>query len=182
MFVPEGYTFVPGRRERTEPLYSWFGLSVTSAVGVALGAAAEAFDVARAALETKRSNMLMTSATGEPTVRAGLARGAAMIGSARSYVYETLGELFATSTAGEPLSNDQRARWAGSVVYTGTTCRDAVQLLVDTVGAGALQRSSPLSRPLRDLTMIAQHGLTQKRVWEWAGGLYFGAQPPVPVY
>ena len=57
-----------------------------------------------------------------------------------------------------------------------------VQLLVDTVGAGALQKSSPLHRALRDLNMIAQHGLTQKRVWEWSGVLYFGRQPPVPVY
>jgi alkylation response protein AidB-like acyl-CoA dehydrogenase len=181
-FVPEDYTWTPGHQQRTEPLYSWFGLSVASAVGVALGTAAEAFDVARTTLETKTSNMLGTSARGEPAVRAELARGAAMIGSARSYVYDTLGELFVTLTTGDTLSLDQRAHWAGCVVYTGTTCRDAVQILVDAVGAAALQRSSPLSRQLRDLTMLAQHGLTQKRVWEWAGGLYFGAQPPLPVY
>jgi alkylation response protein AidB-like acyl-CoA dehydrogenase len=181
-FVPEDYTWTPGHQQRTEPLYSWFGLSVASAVGVVLGTAAEAFDVARTTLETKTSNMLGTSARGEPAVRAELARGAAMIGSARSYVYDTLGELFVTLTTGDTLSLDQRAHWAGCVVYTGTTCRDAVQILVDAVGAAALQQSSPLSRQLRDLTMLAQHGLMQKRVWEWAGGLYFGAQPPLPVY
>jgi len=45
-----------------------------------------------------------------------------------------------------------------------------------------LQRSSPLQRHLNDLNMIAQHGLSQKRVWEWSGGLYFRRPPPVPVY
>jgi alkylation response protein AidB-like acyl-CoA dehydrogenase len=182
VFVAEDYTWIPGQRQRPEPLYSWFGLSVTSAVGVALGTAAEAFDVARAALETKTSNMVASSARLEPSIRAGLARGAAMTGSARSYAYDTLGELFATLAAGDGLTDDQRACWAGCVVHTGTTCREAVQLLVDSVGSAALQRGSPLSRHLRDLNMVAQHGLTQKRVWEWAGGLYFGAQPPVPVY
>jgi alkylation response protein AidB-like acyl-CoA dehydrogenase len=182
VFVAEEYTWIPGQYQRPEPLYSWFGLSVTSAVGVALGTAAEAFDVARAALETKTSNMVATSARLEPSIRAGLARGAAMIGSARSYAYDTLGDLSATLTAGDGLTDDQRAYWAGCVVHTGTTCREAVQLLVDAVGSAALQRRSPLSRHLRDLNMVAQHGLTQKRVWEWAGGLYFGAQPPVPAY
>ncbi|WP_255400043.1 hypothetical protein [Mycobacterium sp. 1482292.6] len=28
--------------------------------------------------------------------------------------------------------------------------------------------------------MIAQHGLANQRVWEWAGGLYFGKRPPSP--
>jgi indole-3-acetate monooxygenase len=57
-----------------------------------------------------------------------------------------------------------------------------VQMLVDAVGSAALQRSSPLGRQLRDLNMIAQHGLTNQRVWEWAGGLYFGKRPPYPAY
>lgn len=68
------------------------------------------------------------------------------------------------------------------MVHTGTTCRDAVQLLVDTVGSSALHRPSSLGRKLGDLNMIAQHGLANQRVWEWAGGLYFGKRPPSPAY
>lgn len=181
-FVPEEYTFVPGQRRRPEPLYAWYGLSAACGVGVPLGTAAEALDAARKALEAKTSKALLRPATQEPTVRAGLARAAAMIGSSRSYVFDTLGEMFASIQSGREPSLEQRARWAGAVVHTGTTCRDAVQLLVDTVGSGALQRSSPLHRQLRDLNMIAQHGLTQKRVWEWSGALYFGKQPPVAAY
>ena len=54
-FVPEEYTLHPGQRQRSEPLYSWYGLSVCSGVGVPLGVAAEAFDTARALLEAKTS-------------------------------------------------------------------------------------------------------------------------------
>jgi alkylation response protein AidB-like acyl-CoA dehydrogenase len=181
-FVPAEYTWVPGHYKRPEPLYSWFGLAPSAGVGVALGVAAEAFDVARSSLQEKYSKVLMGSVTGEPNVRAALARAAALIGSTRSYVYDTLGGFFATVQAGDEPSFDQRAQWAGCVVHTGTTCRDAVQMLVDAVGSAALQRSSPLGRQLRDLNMIAQHGLTNQRVWEWAGGLYFGKRPPYPAY
>jgi alkylation response protein AidB-like acyl-CoA dehydrogenase len=162
-FVPEDYTFIPGQRRRAEPLYAWYGMSVACGVGVALGVAAEALVNAREALDRKTSRATMRAAT-------------------RSYAFDTLGDLSSTIAAGQELSFDHRARWAGSVVHAGTMCRDAVQLLVDTVGAGALQRSSPLHRQLSDLNMIAQHGLTQKRVWEWSGGLYFHQPPPVPVY
>jgi alkylation response protein AidB-like acyl-CoA dehydrogenase len=181
-FVPHEYTWVPGEHRRTEPLYAWSGMSVACGVGVSLGVGAEALVNAREALEGKVSKATMRSVTEEPAVRAGLARAAAMIGSSRSYVFDTLSDISATLEAGRELSFDQRARWAGAVVHAGTTCRDAVALLVDTVGSGALQRSSPLRRQLSDLNMIAQHGLTQKRVWEWSGELYFGKQPPVPVY
>jgi alkylation response protein AidB-like acyl-CoA dehydrogenase len=181
-FVPEEYTWIPGESKRTEPLYSWFGLSPAAGVGVAMGVAAEALDVARTMLEAKVSKALMGPVTAEPTVRAAVAKAAALIGSTRSYVYDTLGALFETLQTGAEPSFDQRAQWAGCVVHTGTSCRHATQLLVDAVGSAALQRSSPLGRQLRDLNMIAQHGLTNQRVWEWAGGLYFGKPPPMPAY
>jgi alkylation response protein AidB-like acyl-CoA dehydrogenase len=182
VFVADEYTWIPGQYKRPEPLYSWFGLAPSPGVGVALGVAAEALDVARSSLGEKYSKVLMGSVTAEPNVRTALARAAALIGSARSYVYDTLGGFFATIQAGDEPSFDQRAQWAGCVVHTGTTCRDAVQMLVDAVGSAALQRSAPLGRQLRDLNMIAQHGLTNQRVWEWAGGLYFGKRPPYPAY
>jgi hypothetical protein len=60
------------------------------------------------------------------------------------------------------LTNGRSGR---DVSCTGTTCRDAVQILVDAVGSASLQRSSPLGRRLRDVNMIAQHGLANRRVW-----------------
>ncbi|WP_082984742.1 acyl-CoA dehydrogenase family protein [Mycobacterium sp. 1245499.0] len=181
-YVPEEYTFLPGQHQRPEPLYAWYGLLPACGVGVALGVAAEALDNARETLQTKVSKVTSLPAKEDPVVLAGVARAAAMIGASRSYIFDTLGDVFATLQAGNEPSFDQRARWAGAVVHAGTSCRDAVQLLVDAVGAGALHRSSPLQRQLRDLNMVAQHALTTKRVWDWSGALYFGTQPPVAVY
>ncbi|OBF19231.1 hypothetical protein A5725_19105 [Mycobacterium kubicae] len=181
-YVPKDHTFVPGEHHRSEPLYAWYGLLPACGVGVALGVAAEAFDNAREILESRISKVTNVPAKQDPVVLSNLARASAMIGASRSHVFDTLGDVFATLQAGKELSLDQRARWAGAVVHAGTSCRDAVQLLVDAVGAGALHRSSPLQRQLRDLNMVAQHALTTKRVWEWSGALYFGTQPPVAVY
>jgi len=181
-YVPAEYTFLPGQLRRPEPLYAWYGLLSACGVGVALGAAAEALDTARAMLETRTSKVTNLPAKQDPSVLVGFGQAAALIGASRSYVFDTLGDVFATLQAGQELSYDQRARWAGAVVHTGTTCRDAVQLLVDAVGAQALHRSSSLQRQLRDLNMIAQHALTTKRVWLWSGALYFGTLPPMAVY
>ena len=181
-FVPAEYTWAPGQHRRPEALYSWYGLSVACGVGVALGVAAEALGIARERLAEKSSKATMRPVTDEPAVLASFSKAATMVGASRSYVFDTLGDITATLESGLDLSYDQRARWAGAVVHAGTTCRDAVQLAVDTVGSGALQRSSPLHRQLRDLNMIAQHGLTQRRVWDWSGALYFGKQPPVAAY
>lgn len=181
-YVPNEYTFLPGQRRRPEPLYAWYGLLPACGVGVALGVAAEALDNAREMLEARTSKVTNLRAKEDPVVLASLGRAAAMIGASRSYVFDTLGDVFAILQAGQELSFDQRGRWAGAVVHAGTTCRDAVRLLVDAVGAAALHRSSPLQRQLRDLNMVAQHALTTTRVWTWSGALYFGTQPPVAVY
>lgn len=181
-YVPEEYTFIPGQRRRPEPLYAWYGLLPACGIGVALGTAAEALDNAREMLESRTSKVTGRPAKEDPVILAGLARAAAMIGASRSYTFDTLGDVFATLQAGQELSYNQRARWAGAVVHTGTSCRGAVQILIDAVGAGALHRSSPLHKQLRDLNMVAQHALTTKRVWEWSGALFFGTQPPVAVY
>lgn len=182
VFIPEDFTLIPGQTNRPEPLYNWYGLSVASGIGVILGTAEQAFDTALEMLKAKTSKALLSRATEDASVRIGLARAGAMIGSARSYVYDALSELFASVQEGHPPTFAQRARWAGSVVNAGLGCRDAVQLLVDIVGSSALERSSPLNRQQRDLNTMALHGLTQRRVWQWAGGLYFGHHPPLHVY
>ena len=108
----------------------------------------------------------MIPARDEPRVRAGIARARAMVGAARSYAYDTAGTLWATLEAGDQPSFELRAQLAGCFVHTVTTCRTAVQLLVDTVGTAAIQRGCPLERQLRDLNALVQHILGRTRMWE----------------
>ena len=180
-FVPAEYTWFLGERHRAGPLYAWRGMFVTNFVGVPLGVALDACDTATAILAGKLVRPEMTPAADEPRVRAGIARARALVGSARSYAYDTAGALWVTLEAGDEPSFAQRAELAGCYVHTLSACREAVQLLVDTVGTAAIQKSCPLERQLRDLTTLAQHVMGQVRMWEWAGGLYFGRSPSMPV-
>jgi alkylation response protein AidB-like acyl-CoA dehydrogenase len=180
-FVPAENTWVPGQRHRPGTLYAWRGMFVVNFMGVPLGVALEACDVATSILAAKISMPEMIPAKDEPRVRAGIARARAMVGSARSYAYDTAGSFWAGVEAGDEPSFEQRAQLAGCFVHTVSTCRDTVQLLVDTVGTAAIQKTCPLERQLRDLTAMSQHVMGQVRMVEWAGGLYFGQNPPLPV-
>ena len=179
-FVPAGHTFAfQPRREST--LYRWPGLFIANLMAVPLGAAADAVDVAMEILAGKVLLPEMTLARDEPRVRAGIARAQAMVGSARSYVYDTLGGFWTTLESGDQPGFAERAALAGCFVHTLTTCRDAVAVLVETVGTAAVQRGSRLERHHRDLITIAQHLMGQPKMREWAGGLWFGQVSPSPV-
>lgn len=47
-----------------------------------------------------------------------------------------------------------------------------MQLLADSAGSSSIYRSSPLERPLRDLTTLRQHIVAQPRNLAVAGALW----------
>jgi alkylation response protein AidB-like acyl-CoA dehydrogenase len=177
-FVPAENTWVHGQSYRSGPLYSWRGMLVVNFVGVPLGIALDACDVAASILEAKVLMPEMIPARDAPRVRTAVAQARAMVGAARSYVYDTAGTFWNVIVAGDEPSFEQRAQLAGLFVHTVSECRTAVRLLVDTVGTVALQSECSLGRQLRDLDNLAQHALVRNRMWEWAGGMYFGQASP----
>ncbi len=179
--VPTGHTFGFDRTRRDGTLYRWPGLFIANLIAVPLGAAADATEVAMDTLAGKVSMPEMIPARDEPRVRAGVARAQAMVGSARSYAYDTLGSFWATLESGDTPGFADRAALAGCFVHTITTCRDAVAVLAETVGTAAVQRGSRLERHHRDLITIGHHLMGQPKLREWAGGLWFGQEPPSPV-
>jgi alkylation response protein AidB-like acyl-CoA dehydrogenase len=183
-FVPANHTFsfTQTQTRRDGTLYRWPALFIANSVAVPLGVAANALEVSMGILTARISMPEMTPARDEPRVRGAVARAQAMVGSARSYAYDTLDAFWTVLETGDEPSFAARASLAGCCVHTITTCRDAVQLLVDTVGTTAIQRSSFLERNLRDLITMRQHILGQEKLREWAGGLWFGQPAPVPLF
>jgi len=104
-----------------------------------------------------------------------------MVGSARSYVYDTFGSFWAVLEAGARPNFAARAQLAGCFAHTVTTCRDAVALLIEAVGTVGIQRACVLERHHRDLITIGQHLVGQPKMREWAGGLWFGQPAPNPI-
>jgi alkylation response protein AidB-like acyl-CoA dehydrogenase len=180
-FVPAGHTFEIDGPRREGTLYRWRGLFVANLVAVPLGSAADAIGVAMDFLAGKVSMPDKVHARDEPRVRAGIARAHAMVGSARSYAFDTLGSFWSRLESGDEPTFADRAALAGCLVHTVTSCRDAVGVLVETVGSDAVRRGSRLERHHRDLITIGQHAMGQPKTREWAGGLWFGQDPPSPV-
>lgn len=180
-FVPTEQTYRFTDRGRPGPLYAWPGLFITNLPGVPLGIARDALDQARSILAGKLVMPEMKPARDEPRVRLAVARAEARVGSARSYVFDVLGRFWATLEAGDAPTFEQRAALGGCLVHASESCRAAVQLLYETVGSSSIYRSSPLERHLRDLLTIGQHVIGQPRMWEWAGGLWFGEAPEIPL-
>ncbi len=178
-FVPADHTFPLGASKRDGTLYRWPGMFIANLVAVPLGTAADALDTAMGILDGKVLLPEGVRARDEARVRAGMARAQALVGSARSYVYATLGNFWATVAQGDEPSFAERAALAGCFVHTLTTCREAVALLADTVGTAAIQRGSSLERNQRDLITMGQHLMGQTKMREWAGGLWFGQPTPL---
>jgi alkylation response protein AidB-like acyl-CoA dehydrogenase len=180
-FVPADQTFRLRDRRRDGALYAWPGLFVVNLLGVPLGIARAALEVAEPLLADKILTPQMRPARDDPRIRTGLGRAEAMVGSARSYVFDVVGDFWATLEAGAEPSRRQRAALAGCYGHTLATCRGAVELLVDTVGSAAIFRSCPLEQHLRDLITIGQHFVCQPRLMEVTGALWIGGGDDHPL-
>jgi indole-3-acetate monooxygenase len=179
-FVPAQHTFrfrdLHERRRRSGALYAWPGMFFSNFPAVPLGIARAALADAEDLLADKVLMPEMRPARDEPRVRAGVAEAHAMVGAARSYVIDTLSDLWGTLETGDPPSLRQRGRMRGVHGFTLRSCLDAVRILADVVGSASIYRSCPIERRLRDLTTIGQHILTQSRSMETAGALWLGAE------
>jgi alkylation response protein AidB-like acyl-CoA dehydrogenase len=169
----------PARREG--PLYSWPGNFLPNILGVPLGIGRDALDVGTALLAEKVVMPELTLAKEDPRVRTAVARGEALVGSARAYVHDVVGDFWTTLVAGSQPSMRQRAALAGCYVHVFQSCREAVRSLYDAVGSAAVYRTCPLDRHLRDLVTTAQHLLAQAKLYDPAGALRFGDEPEMPL-
>lgn len=176
-FVPAEQTFRLGdlRRGREGTLYAWPGMFFANLAAVPLGIARAALASADELLAGKVIVPGRRPARDDTAVRTAVARAHAMVGAARSYVFDVLGATWATLDAGREPSHAQRAALAGMQPHSARACLDAVRLLADTVGSASIYRTSPIERHRRDLETIAQHILAQARTFEMAGALWLGA-------
>jgi alkylation response protein AidB-like acyl-CoA dehydrogenase len=178
-FVPAVQTFRFGdlrHRRRDGALYAWPGMFFANLPGVPLGIARAALRSAEEILAEKMLVPEMRPAREDPRVRTGIAQVHAMVGAARSYQYDVLGELWSTLEAGDEPSLRLRGALVGAHMHTIRTCRDAVRLLADVVGSASIYRRCPIERHQRDLTTIGQHLMGQPKIMEMAGALWLGVE------
>lgn len=163
-------------RRRAGVLYTWPGMFFANLPAVPLGIARAALEATDELLAKKMLIPEMRPAREDPRVRAGVAQAHAMVGAVRSYMFDVLGELWATLETGDEPSLRLRAALVGAYMHTIRTCRDAVTILADVVGSASIYRSCPIERYLRDLTTISQHLMGQPKIMEMGGAMWLGAE------
>lgn len=183
VFVPVEHTFSfqePPRR--CGPLYALPGMFMSNMPGVPLGIARAALDYVTVLAAEKLMVPRMHLMSSEPRVQAAMAQAAAIVGSARAYMVDTLRELWRTLCAGDLPSQRQRATYRLAVLHAFRASRDAVQILYDTVGASAFYTRSPLERHLRDVQTASQHITAQLKTYEPVGRMLLGLEPGMPLF
>ncbi|MFI0788610.1 acyl-CoA dehydrogenase family protein [Streptomyces lydicus] len=173
LFVPERHTFglVPSGT-RPEPLHLRADNLALKMAGVPLGIGRSALNAARETLAARRS------ALPRPGAPADLAHAESLIGAADAYVYATLENAWAAQAAGLA---PERGTAALARRFAHRACREAVQLLYDTVGSAAVYTErTPLDRHLRDVITAGRHVASAERILDGVGDLRLGGDPASP--
>jgi alkylation response protein AidB-like acyl-CoA dehydrogenase len=187
LFVPEEQTFMPflDTPRQDGPLYRMPLTFLLSQVAlVPLGIARAAID---ALVEMASTKVPMRFGAPlplreRPRAQAIVARAEALLGSARAYLYETIGEMWEDVKRGEEPSLDRRARVRMATVNAATASAEAVDLVYTLGGGTSIYARSPLQRCFRDVHAATQHAAVAGDGLEGAGRVLFGLDPGSPVF
>ena len=117
----------------------------------------------------------------QKTWRRALREAEALVSSARAYCLAVLGDIMATTRAGEEPSMRQRADLRLSVFNAHAAAVEAVNLMYHVGGGTSAYAASPLDRLLRDAHTINQHLVAAPKWPETAGRVYLGLDSGVPL-
>jgi alkylation response protein AidB-like acyl-CoA dehydrogenase len=112
----------------------------------------------------------------DPAVQETIAASEAHLGAARSYVYSTLEDLWATLNEGGKPSPQQRAQYRMMITYAHQTAKQIITTIYDTAATSAIFRSSPLDRAMRDIMTACQHRVVHLKMYRPAGRLLLGLE------
>ena len=178
VFVPREHAFdVMQSPRRSEPLYRYHGLFFANVPGVPLGLARRALDEVEILAHEKRIPPGMRLLESESRVQAALAEAEAVLGSARSYCNDVMGELWECLCGGDAPSLELRARLALVILHTGRSAQRAVDLACEIAGSSALYRRSPLERLRRDMIAVSSHLVHQTKTYRSIGRVLLGLDP-----
>ena len=182
--------FVPDRLVSQHPLrapnlrqsrhYTYSAMVVAVMAAVALGGARGAVDSLIEVLGEKQELPSSRPASTNFDKQGDLGAAEALVGSARAYLYDTLSQVWARITAGEPLTSELRARFRLAVTNAGTSSVDAVDRVYRAGGTDSIYTSSPVERLFRDVHTVAAHVAMRPATLADGGALLLGERPNMP--
>jgi alkylation response protein AidB-like acyl-CoA dehydrogenase len=186
IFVPEQRTFalLDPSGPRSEPLFQMppLGLFVFQLVCVSLGIARSALDELAELAQTKVPSLYRQVLAERPIAQVELARAEASLGGARSFLYDTVEDLWQSVCAGQLPSQRQLALGRIAATHAAETAA-AVTRIANTLGGGSsIYSTSPLQRHARDAEAVTHHFTVAPHTWEEAGRVLLGREPTLPVF
>jgi indole-3-acetate monooxygenase len=183
--------FVPERRSRssdappieTGPLYNeraWYvhlwTPSAANALGIARGAIDSLAEIAATEASTMSSNLLRD----RPMVQARIGEADAIVSAARAYVFDAVGRLWTTLSAGRTPSDQEVAQGRLALVHAMHESVRAVDKVFHAAGTNAIYNRLPLERAFRDAHVAVQHAAGLPGYFEVAGKVLLGLRPTEP--
>ncbi len=160
--------------------YTYSAMVVAVMASVALGAARGAVDSLIDILGEKQELPSSRPATINTDKQGDLGTAEALVGSARAYLHDTLAQVWARITAGEPLTSEMRARFRLACTNAGTASVAAVDRVYRAGGTDAIYTSSPVERLFRDVHTVAAHVAMRPSTFADGGALLLGERPSMP--
>jgi indole-3-acetate monooxygenase len=153
------------------------------AVGsVAVGIAQGALDEIHATAATKTPLFAAGTLAGNPLFQHELATADTRLRAARALLYEDAASTWATATAREELTLEQRARIRATGVWVTSTAAEVVGFCYRAGGGGAVYLDNPLQRRLRDINTVTQHFIVRRDTLTTAGALLAGQELASPIF
>jgi alkylation response protein AidB-like acyl-CoA dehydrogenase len=146
-------------------------------LGIAMAAVTE---FRRLALE-KTPFMSATSLQRRPMVQATLGRAEAILRSAKSFFYQTLGQAWQRTAAGQASTREEKGQLLLAAVHAVRSSVEAVDLVYGLSGSTGIYTRSPLERHFRDVHTLRHHGFVSESRYQTYGQVSLGLEPDFPL-
>jgi alkylation response protein AidB-like acyl-CoA dehydrogenase len=176
LFDPTGY--------RPEPLYQMPVLTLVApaVAAVALGIIRAAIDELTDLAPSKMPAMRASPLAEKPVTQVAVARAEGALGAARSYLYDTLDDVWEAVSAGGQPTMRQRSLCRIAAVRAVETAAQVTRTMSTLAGGTSVYSTSSLQRHARDADVLTHHFTQSPQVWEDAGRVMMAFDPLVPVF
>ncbi len=184
-FVPENRSLLIflSEPQHADPLFrlppSYFGVALSV---VTLGIARAAID-ALVELAGGKTPMLSPNLLRDKQhVQHDVAQAEAMLGSARTYLYDRMARMWEYAVAGDPTPMDLRASTRGAITHAAATSARVVDMMYALAGGSAVFESNAFERCHRDVHAALGHIVLGRGMTEDAGRVRLGLKPNSPMF
>ena len=109
-----------------------------------------------------------------------LAEAEAILRAGRVLLYDTLGDTWQATLAGEKPSLTQKADVLLAMTHAVSSAVRAVELMYRVAGTSGIYMRNPLERYFRDVQVLRHHALGAETRYETVGQVYLGLPPDFP--